>query len=129
MPHIVVEYSANLEKRLDMVQLVKDVHEAVLSSKVFEIGAVRTRAAPRANYVIAGGDPDNGFIHVELTIAPGRDDATRKRVSQAVLDAVAKATHDVYARYGLALSVNVREIDNASATRLNNLHERMTAKT
>jgi 5-carboxymethyl-2-hydroxymuconate isomerase len=129
MPHIVVEYSTNLDKRLDMPRLVRDVHEAVLASKVFEIGAVRTRAAPRDLYVIADGDPDHGFIHVEMSIAPGRDDATRMRVSQAVLDALAKATHAVYARHGLGLSVNIRQIDNASATRLNNLHERMTAKT
>jgi 5-carboxymethyl-2-hydroxymuconate isomerase len=129
MPHIVVEYSSNLEERLDMVQLVKAVHATVLSSKVFEVGAVRTRAAARDNYVIADGDPDHAFIHIEMVIAPGRDDATRKRVSQGILDVVAKATKEIYARRGLALSVNIREIDNASATRLNNLHERMAAKT
>jgi 5-carboxymethyl-2-hydroxymuconate isomerase len=77
MPHIVVEYSANLEKSIDIRALVRRVHEAVLASGVFELGAVRTRAERREVYEIADGDPDNGFIHVGLSIAPGRDAATR----------------------------------------------------
>ena len=128
MPHIVVEYSRNLEVRLDIRALVENVHAAVLSTRVFDLGAVRTRAEPRNLYVIADGDPDNGFVHVAMHIAPGRDGDTRKRVAQTILDAVAAATQDVYERYGLGLSVEVREIDNSGAVRLNNLHERMTAK-
>jgi 5-carboxymethyl-2-hydroxymuconate isomerase len=128
MPHIVVEYSANLEKDLDIAGLVDKVHEAVLASGVFELGAVRTRAERRDVYRIADGDPDNGFVHVDLRIAPGRDGATRKRVAEAVLDVVASATRQIFARSGLGLSVEVREIDNSAAVRLNNLHERMAAK-
>jgi 5-carboxymethyl-2-hydroxymuconate isomerase len=45
-----------------------------------------------------------------------------------VLAAVADATREVFARTGLGLSVEVREIDNTAALRLNNLHDRMAAK-
>ncbi len=128
MPHIVVEYSANLEPDVDIPALIRDVHSAVLASGVFEPGAVRTRAERRDVFVVADGDPGNGFVHVDLRIAPGRDPATRKRVAQAVLDVVAAATRDVFARAGLGLSVEVREIDNAAAVRLNNLHQRLAAK-
>jgi 5-carboxymethyl-2-hydroxymuconate isomerase len=128
MPHIVVEYSANLEEDLDIRGLVEKVHEAALASGVFEIGAVRTRAERRDVYRIADGDTDNGFIHVDLRIAPGRDAATRKRVAQSVLDVVAEATRPVFARSGLGLSAEVHEIDNSAAVRINNLHERMAAE-
>ena len=128
MPHIIVEYSRNLEARLDIRALIENVHAAVLSTRVFDLGAVRTRAEPRDLYVIADGDPDNGFIHVAMHIAPGRDANTRKRVAQTILDAIAAATRDVYERYGLGLSVEVREIENSGAVRLNNLHERIMAK-
>ena len=128
MPHIVVEYSANLEAAVDIPKLLRDVHEAVLASGVFEIGAVRTRAERRDFFVIADGDPDNGFVHVELSIAPGRDGPTRQRVAKGVLDTVAAATRDVFARSGVGLSVEVREIDSTAALRLNNLHERMATK-
>ena len=128
MPHVTVEYSTNLEARIDVPGLVRDVHRAVADSGVFELGAIRTRAEPRSLYVVADGDPDNGFVHVYLNVAPGRSAETRRRVAQAVLDVVAAATREVFRQHGLGLSVEVREIDNAAAVRLNNLHARMQAK-
>lgn len=128
MPHVVVEYSANLEEELDIRALLQKIHAAVLASGVFTVGAVRTRAERREVYVIADGDPDNAFMHIDIRMAPGRDAPTRKIVAQGVLDTIAAETRDVFARTGLGLSVEVREIDNKASLRLNNLHERMAAK-
>jgi 5-carboxymethyl-2-hydroxymuconate isomerase len=127
MPHIIVEYSANLEGRLNVHILLEKVHRAVVESGVFKLGAVRTRAERRDAYVIADGDPNNAFIHVELKIAPGRDAATRTSVAQAVLDTIATETKDVFAHSGLGISVDVNEIDRTASLRLNNLHERVSA--
>jgi 5-carboxymethyl-2-hydroxymuconate isomerase len=128
MPHVVVEYSANLESALDVLQLVADVHKTIVASGVFEIGAVRTRAARRDVFLVADGNPDNGFVHVTLRMAEGRDVATRKRIAQDVLDTVAGLTKVVFGRVGLGLSVEVNEIDRTTSVRLNNLHDRMEAK-
>jgi 5-carboxymethyl-2-hydroxymuconate isomerase len=128
MPHVVVEYSANLEEKLDIRALLQKIHAAVLASGVFKVGAVRTRAERREVYVIADGDPDNAFFHTEIRMAPGRDPRERKSVAQGVLDTIAAETRDVFARAGLGLSVEVREIDNSASVRLNNLHERIAAK-
>jgi 5-carboxymethyl-2-hydroxymuconate isomerase len=128
MPHVVVEYSANLETSINVQKLLRDIHETVLNSGVFELGAVRTRAARHEAFVIADGDPANSFVHVELRVAPGRDAPTRKDVAKRVLDTLAAATREVFASRGLGLSVEVREIDYTAAVRLNNLHERMAAK-
>ena len=125
MPHIRVEYSANLEQDADVRALVDQVHAAVLKTGVFELGAVRTRAVRRDVYRIADGDPGNVFVHVDASIAPGRDVETRKRVSQTILDVLAAATRQLAVTRGVALSVEIREIDNSAAVRLNNLHERL----
>jgi 5-carboxymethyl-2-hydroxymuconate isomerase len=128
MPHVTVEYSANLDGLVDLPKLLRQVHEAVMASGLFQLGAIRTRAEPRQLFVVADGDPDNAFIHVDLRIAPGRETAARQRLAQGVLDVVEAHTREVFARQGLGLSVEVREIDNTAALRLNNLHERMRAK-
>src|SRR6476659_2870221 len=128
MPHVVVEYSANLEKAVNIQQLLHDIHETVLKSGVFEIVAIRTRAERRDDFIVADGDPENGFVHVELRIAPGRDVPTRKEAAKRNIDPLAAATHEVFARTGLGLSVEIREIDYTAALRLNNLHERVAAK-
>ena len=114
MPHVVVEYSANLEEQLDIRPLLKKIHDAVLASGVFKVSAVRTRAERREVYVIADGDPDNAFIHVDVRMGPGRDAATRMSISQGVLDTIVAETREVFARTGLGL--------DRKSTRLNSSH-------
>ncbi len=128
MPHVVVEYSANLEADVDPRRLVDAVHAAALATGIFELGAVRTRAERRDIYAVADGDPDNAFVAVMARIGTGRDVETRRRLAAALLAAVEAQTSDAYARRGLALSVEVVEIDKAASLRKNNLHARMQAK-
>jgi 5-carboxymethyl-2-hydroxymuconate isomerase len=125
MPHIIVEYSANLEPVLDIRKLVLDIHTVALQSGVFEIAAVRTRAERRDLFVVADGDPENGFIHVSIHMAAGRDVATRRRLAETMLDTLATATREIRDRRGLGLSVEGHDIDGAASVRLNNLHERI----
>lgn len=125
MPHITIEYSANLEPSVDVAALVDAVHSAVLDHGAFQIGAIRTRAARRELYRIADGDPDNAFVHVELRIGPGRDIAVQRAVAKLVMDAVVEHTHRYGSAHGLGLSVEISHIDDASAVRVNNLHKRL----
>ena len=50
MPHLIVEYSANLERDVDIPRLVAAVHAAALETGVFPIGGIRTRAERRDIY-------------------------------------------------------------------------------
>ena len=47
MPHLILEYSANLEADIDIRKLITVVHEAALKTGVFPRGGCRTRAARR----------------------------------------------------------------------------------
>ena len=44
MAHFIVEYSANLDGELDVQQLFKTMHAAVMETGVFPIGGIRFRA-------------------------------------------------------------------------------------
>jgi 5-carboxymethyl-2-hydroxymuconate isomerase len=125
MPHFTVEYSANLEPEIAPRRLVEAVHTAVLASGVFELAALRTRAERRDVFMIADGDPQNAFVAVVGRVGPGRSAADRMRVAQGVMDALAAETKAVFATRGLALSVELAEIDNDAAVRKNNLHTRL----
>lgn len=128
MPHFIVEYSANLESDVAPRRLVDAVHKAVQASGVFELAAIRTRAERREVYDIADCDPRHAFVAVTGRIAPGRDAQTRQRVADMVLDALAHETAAAFETRGLALSVEISEIDNAAAARKNNLHARLATK-
>lgn len=128
MPHITVEYSSNLDQRISMRDVIEGIHAAVVANPAFPIGGVRTRAIPQDLYVVADGNPDNGFIHVDMRIAPGRSPETRKQVAQAILDVIGNHTKEFMKQYGLGISVEVREIDQTASLKLNNLHNRLKAK-
>jgi 5-carboxymethyl-2-hydroxymuconate isomerase len=123
MPHVTVEYSANLKNRIDIVKLIETVHQAALRSGVFEVAAVRTRAACRDHYVIADGHPDNAFVAISVRVAPGRPPETRRRVGQEIFEAACEFLKNVYETTPLAISLEVQEIDNTAAFRKKNLDE------
>lgn len=127
MPHIIVEYSANLDAHIDIARVVRQTHAAAVASGVFEVAAVRTRAERRETYEIADGDPANAFVHVTARIGPGRSSDARRRLGQILIDAVTGAL-GVVADGPLALSVEVQELDDTATFRRNNLHARFGTK-
>jgi len=128
VPHIIVEYSANLEDAVAIDPMVREVHQSVLATCIFKLGAVRTRAARRDIFFIADADPQNAFINVIVRVASGRPLEKRRAVAEAIMGVIAAKTADIGDSRGLALSVYVEEIDEDGALRKNNLHARMEAR-
>jgi 5-carboxymethyl-2-hydroxymuconate isomerase len=128
LPHIVIEYSANLENRIDLRELVRKSHEAALASGVFEMGALRTRCARRDVYRIADGHPDNSFVTVNVRVGHGRDEATRHRAGKMIFEAVCAHLAPVYAATPMGITLDVAEIDPSATFRQNNMHAIVKAR-
>jgi 5-carboxymethyl-2-hydroxymuconate isomerase len=128
MPHLTLEYSANLEPELDVPAMVRAVHEAALGTGVFPIGGVRTRAVRREHYRIADGHPDNRFVHLDVKIAAGRPLERRKSAGDAIFKALIGALAPLFERYPLGISMEIMEINPDTSWKQNNLHEIVTAR-
>jgi 5-carboxymethyl-2-hydroxymuconate isomerase len=128
MPHIIVEYSANICRTIGPEKLVECVHEAALRTGVFPIGGTRTRAAERSCYRIADGHPDNAFVHIVMRIGHGRDLTTRRRAAEEVFGEVCKFLEPLFQSSPLGISLEVQEIDPAVSLKKNNLHEHVRAR-
>lgn len=125
MPHITIEYSANLDHAFDIADLVRQMHDSALTTGVFELGGLRTRVARRDVYRIADGHPDNTFVHVVVNIGYGRDLDTRRRMAETLFKTLNGFLDPVYARLPLAISLEVTEIDPVLTFKRNNIHERL----
>ena len=128
MPHVITEYSANLEGAVDIQGLVNDLHATAIASGLFEVGGIRSRAKKREIFRVADGDPDNGFVFIMARIAPGRTAEKRKALGEALLATAAMRLESVFAKRGLSLAVEIQELDGEYTFRRNNLHERLKAK-
>ena len=125
MPHLIVEYSANLEAEIDLDGLMRGLRDVAAAGGVFPLPGIRVRAARRDHYLIADGDPEHGFVHVTARIGVGRDEATRRTQAQLLFDALCDHLAPVYERRGLGLSFEMVEIDPVGSLKRNNLHERL----
>ena len=123
MPHVVLEYSANLEGQLDWPALLRTLRDAALATDVFPLGGIRVRAYRADHYLIADGHPDNAFVHIMLRVGHGRDLETRKRACEAIFAAACACLQPLYDRLPLGISLEMQEIDAVLTAKQNNLHE------
>jgi 5-carboxymethyl-2-hydroxymuconate isomerase len=123
MPHVIVEYSANIEEKIRVPQLLAAVHEAVEQTKIAELAGLRTRAERRDEFRIADNHPANGFVGIIVRIAQGRTLETRKMLLEAVTAAASRHLEPVFATTPLALSIEVQEIDPELRVNRSNIRE------
>ena len=128
MPHLIVEYSANLDADLAPPALAGAIHAAALETGVFPIGGCRTRLARREVYVIGDGHADNRFIHVQARIGAGRSAEVRQKAAEHIFARLKAVTADIYAKAPLGLTLEVVEIDPIGSLKHNNLHEIIAAR-
>ncbi|MEQ1649886.1 MAG: helix-turn-helix domain-containing protein [Hyphomicrobiaceae bacterium] len=128
MPHIIVEYSANLDTRMNMSNLLSQLHAAALETGVFPIGGLRTRAARRDQFAIADSHPDNAFIHVQVRLGHGRTSEVRQKAAEHIFATLKSATADVFAKSPLGLTLELVEIDPIGTLKHNNLHTLVEAR-
>ena len=129
MPHLIIEYSANLRERLALPSLIERMHATALETGVFPIGGLRTRAAEREHYRIADGHPANGFVHVTARIGHGRDAPTRMRAATMLFDALCAQLQPLFEDSPLGISFEVQELDPVLNFKKNNLHDCVKART
>jgi 5-carboxymethyl-2-hydroxymuconate isomerase len=129
MPHVIIEYSGNLDRRhggsVTIDALVDAVHRAALGTGIAPLDALRTRAAPREHFAIADQHPHNGFIAVMARLGAGRSAADKRALIGALMDALTAHLGD--AQQDLMLSVEYQEIDPDFRLNVNHVRTRMNA--
>ncbi|OJV04178.1 5-carboxymethyl-2-hydroxymuconate Delta-isomerase [Shinella sp. NM-101] len=128
MPHLTVEYSANLEGRTDLDALCAALLETVLETGLFEVGAVRVRALRADHYAIADRLPENAFIDLNLRIGKGRSGEEKKRTGEALFATAGRLLAPLFETPHFALSLEIREIDAELSWKKNAIHPRLRAR-
>ena len=77
MPHIILDYSANLDPMLDMHGLCLALKDAAAATGIFPAAGIRVRAHAATHSVVADGDPKHGYIDISIRLAAGRTQAQK----------------------------------------------------
>jgi 5-carboxymethyl-2-hydroxymuconate isomerase len=128
MPHFTIEYSANLDGRLDMGKVVEVVRKAAVETGIFPLGGIRVRAIACEHYAIADGGGDYSFLDMVLRLGEGRDIATRKAAGEHIFRALSQHLDPVFSASKFALSFDMQINDKETSWKRNNIHEALKAE-
>ncbi len=118
MPHLVLEYSANVPDHPDVRRVLLDLHDALMVSALFERKDIKSRAVRHEVFTVADGAEDRAFVALSIAILEGRSDDVKTALSDAALDVLARAFPKLVAGGRGAISVEIRDLHRASYRRV-----------
>ena len=123
MPHLTVEYSANIEADVDMQAFCDAMRDAMVTTGVFPLGGIRVRAFPCHTFTIADGAGDYGYLHMICRVGHGRDEETRLNAAETIYSAAEDFLKPRIGERPFALSLDLDELHPVtSLKRYNTLH-------
>ena len=126
MPHISVDYSANLESELDIPALCDVLRRAAIETGIFPVAGVRVRAFAATHVSIADGDTKHGYIDFAVRLRGGRDLADRQKATESIFAAAQAFVAPLMATRSLALSMEMRNIDPELAPKTGTIADHVT---
>jgi len=129
MPHFTIEYSGNLDARVDMGNVVELVRKAAVETGIFPLGGIRVRAVRCEHYAIADGNSSFGFLDMVLRLGEGRDLAIRKEAGEHIFKALSAHLDPVFAQTKFALSFDMQINDKDTSWKRNNIHDALKVET
>ena len=130
MPHLTIEYSANLHNFGGFSKLCGELARVLVDQRaegkpVYPIGGVRVRAIAAEYWCIGDGSiGDAAFVHGRLQVGAGRNAEVLKATGDALFEALKAHFVREYGSQGLALSLEIAEFSESGTWKQNNLHGR-----
>ncbi len=115
MPHLVILYTPQPAIEAGMTALCRKLADIMLATRddagtqVFPTGGTRVLAYPAAHYAVADGKADYGFIYLNLRMAGGRSDATKKRPGDALLAGAREHFGTLFERQAIGMTLQIDE--------------------
>lgn len=128
MPHLIVEYTANLGEEAEIAALLRKANAVLIAQGgVFPIGGIRSRALRLEDYCVADASHDDAFVHLTLKIGAGRSPEQKQKAGDALFAMLREHFAAIFARRFLALSLEIVEFSEAGTWKQNNIHGRYQA--
>ncbi|MCK4711836.1 MAG: 5-carboxymethyl-2-hydroxymuconate isomerase [Marinosulfonomonas sp.] len=125
MPHLMIVYSPNMETRVDMEGLCNTLRLAAIETGVLPMAGIRVGAIRADHACLADGDADHGYIDISVRLREGRSLLTRKMAIALIFDAAKAFLAPAMAKYPIALSLEMRQIDAELAPKTSTIAEHL----
>jgi len=116
MPHLTLEYSANVRETsfretTDLGPLFSRLHALLSEAAGIDIRNCKSRARPADDYLVAEGDECDAFVHLDIRFLDGRSAEVKRAVGIQALEILRECFATAAAAPALQITVEVRDID------------------
>jgi len=115
MPHLVILYTPNIERKTDVSALCRTLADEMLEirdeagKQVFPTGGTRVLAYPAAHYAVADGKGDYGFMYLNVRMASGRSDAVKQDAGDRLLAKVKEHFAPIFESELIGITLQIDE--------------------
>ena len=114
MPHLVLEYSANVECPPELSRLFGQLHDILAETGGIRRANCKSRARIAQPYLVGSGGEADAFVHLEIRFLEGRPAEVKQAIGEASLDLLQAWFQDPLQRLELQITVEIQDIQRAS---------------
>jgi 5-carboxymethyl-2-hydroxymuconate isomerase len=111
VPHLTLEYSANLAEPADLKGVLVELNRLIADVGGIQIENLKSRAVRRDVYAVGAGGGEGGFVHLEIAIFGGRSAMTREKIGRGSLAVLERHFTAVKGGSALQITIEVRDMD------------------
>ncbi len=127
MPHLRIDYSANLDAHLDFKSLCKALAEQLAAQRdndgneLYPLIGTRVLACPAPHFAVAGGRDGFGYIYLNLRVTPGRSAVLIEATGNALMAIVHEYCAALLAAHPVGITFNIDQVAASYGGNFNNL--------
>jgi 5-carboxymethyl-2-hydroxymuconate isomerase len=129
LPHIQIDYSANLEERLDIGGLCRALRDAAIATGIFPLAGIRVRATACTHWVIADGDARHAFLDISVRLRGGRPMDAKQRATASLFAAAETFCRPLMESSSFMLSLEMRDIDPQLSPKASSIRKYLPGET
>ena len=125
MPHLQVQYSANLDKSNNIKGFCVRLAEEIAALGGYPPGGIRVRALAAEHYALADQHPENAFVDMIFRIGAGRSAEHKQRTGEHIMRIGRDFFSAELASGHFMLSLEIVEINAGLSWKVNSIHQRL----
>lgn len=111
MPHIILEYSENIDQNLIGDLFFQQIHQLLEAELPTELSSCKSRCIVSHLFYIGDGHLNNAFAHLTIKILAGRSDEKKTQLGNKILSLMQQFFQQYQIRLNLQLSIEILDLD------------------
>ncbi len=127
MPHLRIDYSANLDAHLDVGGLCQALAGQLAAQRdkdgndLYPLTGTRVLAYPAPHHAVAGGHDGFGYIYLNLRVTPGRSAGLIEATGEALMAVVKARCAALLAAHPVGITFHIDQVAASYSGNFNNL--------